>query len=291
MKKSFLKGFIILVILLFFSGLSFSAEGGPAVWLFSAQPDRYFPAFFEIHLKRLFSASQLQSINLYSKHPDELKKKINSKMGLVRIIILMDFSKELTDCFLEECEKIAFHEKPFIITWNCDQTRLPDFFYPIPIIINWETVFDELKTVLPRPPFPIFLAHQNEHFFQNFLQSFQNHFHHQFLISDSKSHQMQSSQAIYFVSNEQFIKEYLSISHSLICLEASTFTLAEIQSGTILAAIDFKPSKLASQIQDLLFKKPIKPNLTLTPLLILPKSLPEADAYEVLRRCFLCGNN
>ena len=93
MKRGFLKGIILLVILLFFSGPSFSTEEGPAIWLFAAQPERYFSAFLEIHLKRVFSTSQLQFINLYSIQPGELEKKINPKLCLARIIILMDFSK------------------------------------------------------------------------------------------------------------------------------------------------------------------------------------------------------
>jgi hypothetical protein len=80
MKRGFLKGIILLVILLFFSGPSFSTEEGPAIWLFAAQPERYFSAFLEIHLKRVFSTSQLQFINLYSKQPGEMEKKNKPKI-------------------------------------------------------------------------------------------------------------------------------------------------------------------------------------------------------------------
>lgn len=291
MKKDFLKGIVLLVILLFLSGPSFSTEEGPVVWLFSAQPERYFPAFLEIHLKRFFTASQLQSINLYSKQPGELEKKLNPKINLARIIILMDFSEELVDGFFQECENIEFHERPFLITWNCCLTNLPDYFRPVTIIINWGLVLKELKTILPGNRSQIFIAHQNESYLQDFLLFLQNQSQYQLIINDIKPCQSPSSQRVYITSCEDIMKECLSFSNNIISLESSTLTLAEMQAGHILATIDFKPSELAAQVLNLFSNKAIKPSLALTPLLILPKFLSKADAYEVLHRCFMCEND
>ncbi|HOT05004.1 MAG TPA: hypothetical protein PK171_01965 [Atribacter sp.] len=288
MKRGFLKGIILLVILLFFSGPSFSTEEGPAIWLFAAQPERYFSAFLEIHLKRVFSTSQLQFINLYSIQPGELEKKINPKLCLARIIILMDFSKELTDCFFRECENIEFREKPFLITWNCDLTNLPDYFHSIPITINWELVLEELQTILSGYQSPAFIVHNNESYIQDFLLYLHNHSQYHLIVDDNKPCQSPPPQQVYLTSCEDIMKEYLSFSHHIICFESSTLALAEIQAGHTLASIDFKPSQIATQISDLFSNKANKFNLTLTPLLIFPESLSEADAYEVLGRCFMC---
>lgn len=292
MERNLLKCIVVLVILLFSSGPSYSTEEGPAVWLFSAQPEGYFPAFFEIHLKRILPVSQLQTINLYSIHSGELEKNINPKMNLARIIIIMDFSEELTDVFFQKCKNIEFNEKPFLITWNCDLTNLPDYFHSIPITINWELVLEELQTILSVYQSPAFIVHHNESYIQDFLMSSQNHFQYQLIFDDNKPYHLPSSQMVYLTSREDIMKEYLSFSHHIICFESSTLTLAEIQAGHILAAIDFKPSQLAAQISDLFSNGTNnKSNLTLTPLLILPESLSEADAYEVLHRCFMCGND
>ena len=83
------------------------------------------------------------------------------------------------------------------------------------------------------------------------------------------------------------MKEYLSFSHHIICFESSTLALAEIQAGHTLASIDFKPSQIVTQISDLFSNKANKFNLTLTSS-YLPRILSEADAYEVLGRCFMC---
>ncbi|NLJ50379.1 MAG: hypothetical protein GX428_12470 [Candidatus Atribacteria bacterium] len=283
-----MKGIILFVILLFFSGPSFSTEEGPVVWLFAAQPERYFSAFLEIHLKRLVSGSQLQTINLYSKNPGELEKKINPKICLAQVIILMDFSEELTDVFFQKCENIEFHEKPFLITWNCGLTNLPDYFHSIPITINWELVLEELQTILSGYQSPAFIVHHNESYIQDFLLYLHNHSQYHLIVNDKKPCQSLSSQQVYLTSCEDIMKEYLSLSHQIICFESSTLALAEIQAGHILAAIDFKPSQLATQISDLFSNKANTPNLSLAPLLIFPESLSEADAYEVLGRCFMC---
>ena len=288
MKRGFLKGIILLVILLFFSGPSFSTEEGPAIWLFAAQPERYFSSFLEIHLKRLVSAPQLQTINLYSKHPGELEKKINPKMCLAQVIVLMDFSEELTDVFFQKCENIEFHEIPFLITWNCGLTNLPDYFHSIPITINWELLLEELQTILSGYQSPAFIVHHNESYIQDFLMFAKKHPQSQLITVDNKSYHSPSSQQVYLTSCEDIMKEYLSFSHHIICFESSTLALAEIQAGHILAAIDFKPSQLATQISDLFSNKANTPNLSLAPLLIFPESLSEADAYEVLGRCFMC---
>lgn len=291
MKRNFTKGIIFLIILLFFSGPSFSTEEGPAVWLFSAQPERYFPAFLEIHLNRIFPSSQLQVINLYSKQLSELEKKLNSKMSLARIIILMDFSEELANDFFQKCENIEFYEKPFLIIWNCNLINLPHYFHLIPIVINWELVLKDLQTILYSYQSPVFILHNNESYMKDFVKFLKSHPQNQLIFHDIKLYQSTSSQDVYFASCDDIMKEYLSFSKNIICFESSTLTLAEIQAGHILASIDFKPSQLANQISDLFSKKDNKSNLILTPLVILPESLAEADAYEVLRRCFMCGND
>jgi len=291
MERNLLKCIVVLVILLFSSGPSCSIEEGPAVWLFAAQPERYFPAFFEIHLKRILSVSQLQTINLYSKHPGELEKNINSKMSLARIIIIMDFSEELTDVFFQKCKNIEFQETPFLITWNCALTKFPNYFHPVPIIIHWELVSKKLQSLLSGYQSPVFIVHRNESYIQDFLMSSQNHLQYQLIFDDNKPYHSPSSQMVYLTSHEDIMKEYLSYSHDIICFDSSTLTLSEIQAGHVLAAIDFKPSQLAAQISDFLSNNANKSALTLTPLLILPNSLSESDAYEVLGRCFMCGND
>ena len=204
------------------------------------------------------------------------------------MIMLMDFSKELTYCFFRECENIEFREKPFLMTWNCDLTNLPDYFHSIPITINWELVLEELQTILSGYQSPAFIVHNNESYIQDFLLYLHNHSQYHLIVDDNKPCQSPPPQQVYLTGCEDIMKEYLSFSHHIICFESSTLSLAEIQAGHILASIDFKPSQLATQISDLFSNKANKFNLTLTPLLIFPESLSEADTYEVLGRCFMC---
>lgn len=284
------KGFFILVILLFFSGPSFPTEKGPVVWFFSAQPERYFSAFFEIHLKRIIPASQLKSVNLYSQHPAELAKKINSPMDSAQVIIIMDFSREYQDAFFQQFQKVTFQKKPYLIAWNCDWENPPSSFQSIPIIINWDLALKSLQPLLPDHSAPILLIHQQETYIQSFLQSFPSQLPNQVFASSDFPHQLSFQPSLYFVSNDRIMEEYCSFLHPLICLESSTMALAELATGNILATIDLKPSQLASQIPQLLQPTTSTPVLTLTPKLIVKSSLPEADAYEVLHRCFMCGS-
>jgi len=290
MPRFLVAGFLILSILLFFSGPSFTIGEGPAVWLFSAQPDRYFPAFFEVHLRRVVPPDFIQSIDLYSSSPGELQKKITSAISSAQLIILMDFSQEQVESFFRECRKISFQQKPSLIAWNCELDSLPDQFQLIPIQVNWDSAFTDFKKLIPDPLVSIVFSHHQEPFAFDFLQSFQTQFPDHTIISKAWPGPTPQSRSIHIVSTDKIMKELLPYPFTLICLESSAQVLSELQVGHLTAAFDFKPSLLAAQIPRLLSRSGPTPTLTLTPQLIVLNTLTEADAYQVLRRCFMCGN-
>jgi len=290
--------FLILTILLFLPGPSSASDGGPVVWFFSAHPDRYFPAFFEVHLKRTLDRSSVQYIDLYSPSPQGLGKILLSpNLGSAQLIILLDFNRELAQTFFQNCQNVSFQQKPWLIAFNCDLESISDQFHLIPVQIQWESVYHILVSFFPDRPSsaPIVFLHQNEPLSQIFFSTLQSQFPNHPILNQIWTGTPPQQSSLIITSNALITQELLDSQPSqalpLICLEASADILSNLQSGHLTAALDLKPSHLAVQIADLLAHPSSSPTLTLTPQLIFPDTLSQADAYEVLCRCFMCNKD
>ena len=287
----------MLVIILVLGGESLLGKETSQVFILSPSLD-YFPAFLEVHLRRLLSPSQVHLIPL--SHLEELPRE--KSRGDVSLLVFLGEEQYFSSIL----SQIPQDKELLLLFWEGKEIEPSSGFPFCKIRVEGEEIIEALQEELIEKFFPngcftiwgvgkIAPALERE-LKENFSSSFSkveesNKDVLKQLISDKEKSLVIAGNA---EAGKQLIDEFSEIESPppLVVLEASPEMLLALLQGKIKAVVDFKPSQLAQEIVNLIdcfgAHKPIPEFIIIYPRLILPDNIKEADGYEVISRCLTC---
>ncbi len=288
---------LLLVIILVLGGESLLGKETSQVFILSPSLD-YFPAFLEVHLRRLLSPSQVHLIPL--SRLEELPKDF-SREG-VSLIVFWGEGKYFSSIWSQ-----IPRDREILLLWEEEEGTEPPLGIPYSKIrIEGKGAIEALKEevvekLFPDNNFTIWSGGEVIPSLKRELdEEFSSHFREigendkealKQLISKKEKSLIIAGNA---EAGKQLIDEFSEVESPppLVVLEASPEMLLALLQGKIKAVVDFKPSQLAQEIVNLIdcfgAHKPIPEFIILYPRLILPDNIKEADGYEVISRCLMC---
>lgn len=273
------------------------------IFLVSPFPESYFSSFFQLHFERLLGEKTVRffefSAFCSALSDGNVPWEANSRPIVVFTELSLEHGKKVEKLIAEKGESL----RPLILGVNCQGNFGNNDF--LSLLVDYHRGGKEIGKTIKGRGEKVLLAHRGEFFVDQFQSGLREE------IGDFKvvcwQNEALSSDFLedfeYLIITSDFLTQEIikilirdtSLSEkNLIVLEASTRMLTYLQEGKINLLLDTKPSRLAGKLVNWIEKlekgeEILEREIFIPPLIITPSNLEEADSYEVLVRCFLCG--